>query len=257
MNQYLLVDGYNIIFAWDELKQMAEENLDAARLMLQDILSELQGYTKETIILVFDGYKVKGNPGTVITYHNIYVIFTKEAETADQYIEKATGQYAKEGHVRVATSDWLEQVIIMGQGGERISARDLLKEVKEMKKYLRKNYTEAVPNKRNSLLDNLAPEMAEMMKEMRLQETKDETKKKEVIPKQKEKKKEGRPVKLDLTNLIPQETKKTEEQKRNEKKIQNAKIPHVVSEKELKKNNLKKKKKQKKEQKDYWDWFEG
>lgn len=175
MANYLLVDGYNVIFAWKELKEMSEINLDAARTMLQDTLSELQGYTKETVILVFDGYKVKNNPGTVMKYHNIYVIFTKEAETADQYIEKATGQYVREGHVRVATSDWLEQIIIMGQGAERISSRDLQKEVKEMKKYLRKHYTEPAVKKRNSLIDNLSPEMAAFMRELRLKETKDET----------------------------------------------------------------------------------
>lgn len=251
-NNYLLVDGYNIIFAWNELSEMAQTSLDAARMMLQDTLSELQGYTKEIIILVFDGYKVKGNPGTIIKYHNIYVIFTKEAETADQYIEKATGQYAKEGHVRVATSDWLEQIIIMGQGAERISARDLQKEVKEMKKYLRKHYTETVTLNRNSLIDNLSPEIATFMKELRLQETKEEEKQ-EMSSKQTKQKTEEHTKQaqkpLDLKKLNLMDSRKTFEEKKHEKNAQKTKLPYVVDMKTIKKNNLKKKKKQKKEQK--------
>ena len=106
--EYLLVDGYNIIHAWPELKELAAVNLDAARTSLQDILCNYQGYKKCNVIVVFDGYKVKNNPGTVIQYHNIHVVFTKEAETADQYIEKVTQQMNRQYSVAVATSDKLE-----------------------------------------------------------------------------------------------------------------------------------------------------
>ncbi len=127
--EYLLVDGYNIIFAWDELKELAEVNLQGARGKLMDILCNYQGYRQNTVILVFDGYKVTGNIGEMQKYHNIYVVYTKEAETADQYIEKAVHEIAKEHEVKVATSDAMEQMIIIGQGAFRMSAKDLLTEI--------------------------------------------------------------------------------------------------------------------------------
>ena len=122
--EYLLVDGYNIIFAWEELNELAKASIDAARNKLMDILSNYQGFIGCTLILVFDAYKVKGNQGEVQKYHNIYVVYTKEAETADQYIEKTTHEIGRKYKVTVATSDALEQVIVMGQGAYRISARD-------------------------------------------------------------------------------------------------------------------------------------
>lgn len=173
MADYLLVDGYNIIFAWKELKELAEVNLDAARLKLQDILSNYQGYKNVEVILVFDGYKVKGNPGTVMKFHNISVVFTKEAETADRYIERVSGIYSKIGTVRVATSDRLEQIIIMGQGSQRVSARDLEKEIEAMNQQIRRKYTDKPIKKRNNLIDNLSPEMAAFLEALRLQETDD------------------------------------------------------------------------------------
>ncbi len=127
--EYLLVDGYNIIFAWDELKEMAGANLEAARRMLMDLLCNYQGFKKCVVILVFDAYKVKGNPGTVEHYHNIHVVYTKEAETADTYIERATYEIARDHRVRVATSDNLEQLIILGHGAVRLSAREFKDEV--------------------------------------------------------------------------------------------------------------------------------
>lgn len=127
--EYLLVDGYNIIFAWDELKEMAGENLESARRMLMDLLCNYQGFKKCVVILVFDAYKVKGNPGSVEHYHNIHVVYTKEAETADTYIERATYEIARDHPVRVATSDNLEQLIILGHGAVRISAREFKDEV--------------------------------------------------------------------------------------------------------------------------------
>ena len=171
MAEYLLVDGYNIIFSWPDLNEFVENgNLDAARMKLMEMLSNYQGYYKNTVILVFDGYKVKNNPGTVEKYHNIYVVYTKEAETADQYIEKVNGSLARANQVRVATSDRLEQVIILGQGATRVSARELQKEMEEMKREIRKDYLHKPQLKRNSLIDNLDPEMAALMEEMRLTE---------------------------------------------------------------------------------------
>ena len=127
--EYLLVDGYNVIFAWDELKKAAQDSLERARYMLMDILCNYQGFKKNVVILVFDAYKVKGNPGSVEHYRNIHVVYTKEAETADAYIERATYEIAKDHRVRVATSDNLEQLIILGHGAVRVSARDFLAEI--------------------------------------------------------------------------------------------------------------------------------
>ena len=120
--EFLLVDGYNIIFAWDELKALASESLEAARQSLADVLSNYQGYRKCGVILVFDAYKVKGNPGSVEKYKNIHIVYTKEAETADAYIEKTTYDMRKQYRVRVATSDGMEQLIILGHGATRIPA---------------------------------------------------------------------------------------------------------------------------------------
>lgn len=171
MAEYLLVDGYNIIFSWPELNEFAENgNLDAARMKLMEMLSNYQGYCQSTVILVFDGYKVKNNPGTVEKYHNIYVVYTKEAETADQYIEKTNGSLARANQVRVATSDRLEQVIILGQGATRVSARELQKEMEEMKREIRKDYLHRPQLKRNSFIDNLEPEIAAVLEHMRLTE---------------------------------------------------------------------------------------
>ncbi len=129
--EFLLVDGYNIIFAWDELKALAAESLEAARQSLADVLSNFQGYRKCGVILVFDAYKVKGNPGSVEKYKNIHIVYTKEAETADAYIEKATYDMRKQYRVRVATSDGMEQLIILGHGATRIPANVFLQEVKQ------------------------------------------------------------------------------------------------------------------------------
>ena len=127
--EYLLVDGYNIIFAWDELKELAQADVSAARTALMEILSNYQGFKKCVVILVFDAYKVKGNPGSVEKRDNIYVVYTKEAETADAYIEKTTYDLGKDHRVRVATSDGLEQLIILGHGALRLSARAFKAEV--------------------------------------------------------------------------------------------------------------------------------
>ena len=127
--EYLLVDGYNIIFAWDELKALAAQDIAAARGALIDILANYQGFRRCRVIAVFDAYKVKGNPGSVQTVHGVKVVYTKEAETADTYIERATYELRRERRVRVATSDGPEQVIILGHGALRVSARAFHAEV--------------------------------------------------------------------------------------------------------------------------------
>lgn len=132
--EYLLVDGYNIIFAWDELKELAKAGLNIARDRLIDILCNYRGFRQCELILVFDAYKVKGNTGSVQKIHNINVVYTKEAETADMYIEKTTHELGKKHRVRVATSDNLEQIIILGNGATRISADEFLHEVKDAEK---------------------------------------------------------------------------------------------------------------------------
>ena len=131
--EYLLVDGYNIIFAWDDLKVVAKENLEAARKQLCDILCNYQGYRKCRVIAVFDAYKVKGGLGSVEKYHNIHVVYTKEAETADAYIEKATYELGRNHRVRVATSDGPEQLIILGHGALRVSASAFREEIETVR----------------------------------------------------------------------------------------------------------------------------
>ena len=135
--EYLLVDGYNIIFAWDELNALSKESLDAARHRLMDILCNYQGYQKCVLILVFDAYRVPGSPGAIEQYHNIHVVYTKEAETADMFIERVTHEIGKSRRVRVATSDGMEQVIILGHGALRVSARMFHEEVQNVEKQIR------------------------------------------------------------------------------------------------------------------------
>ena len=135
--EYLLVDGYNIIFSWEELSEAANDNLDLARSMLINTLCNYQGFKQCEVILVFDAYKVKGNTREVERFHNISVVYTKEAETADMYIEKVTHELSKDYRVRVATSDGTEQLIILGSGAYRVSASELHDEVKRIEKAIR------------------------------------------------------------------------------------------------------------------------
>ena len=132
---FLLVDGYNIIHAWPELLEMTEVSLESARQKLMDTMSNYQGYHSHLeVIVVFDGYLVKGNSGTAFRYHNIHVVFTKEAETADHYIERLCDQWAERAElglveIRVATSDLLEQTLVLGRYATRLSSRELLREI--------------------------------------------------------------------------------------------------------------------------------
>lgn len=167
-DQYLLVDGYNIIFAWDELKDLAKISLESARGKLMDILCNYQGYRKMTLILVFDAYKVEGNAGEVQKYHNIHVIYTKEAETADQYIEKTVHQIGRKYDVTVATSDAAEQVIIWGQGAKRLSAKGLYRQIQETCREIQREFLQEHPGGKNYLFENLSEDMAALMEEVRL-----------------------------------------------------------------------------------------
>lgn len=168
--EYMLVDGYNIIFGWEELNELAKVNIDSARDKLMDIMCNYQGYKKNILILVFDAYKVSGGQGEVFDYHNIHVVYTKEAETADQYIEKVTHQIGKKHRVTVATSDRLEQMIIWGAGARRLSAKGLLEEVEEANKELRnqiKSNQQNSQNRKNYLMDNLSSEASDILKKIK------------------------------------------------------------------------------------------
>jgi small GTP-binding protein len=165
MKEYLLVDGYNIIFSWEELSELAKINMDAARSKLMDILCNYQGFKKCELIIVFDAYKVKGGVGEIFDYHNIHVVYTKEAETADQYIEKVTHDIARKHRVTVATSDFLEQVIILGQGAVRLSANDLKEEVIRIRDQIRRDYLDGQSTGRAYLGEQFSDDMLDVLKE--------------------------------------------------------------------------------------------
>ena len=175
-DDFLLVDGYNIIFAWDELKELSHTSLDTARHVLMNLLCNYQGYRGCTLILVFDAYRVEGGQERVFNYHNIHVVFTKEAETADQYIEKTVHKIGKKADVTVATSDALEQVIIYGQGARRMAARELLEEVEltrekvleRIEKRPGSTQKQLTENDHNYLFDHLPEELVSYMEEVRL-----------------------------------------------------------------------------------------
>ncbi len=165
---YLLVDGYNIIFAWEELKELAGINLEAARGRLQDLLCDYQGFRKMILILVFDAYRVEGNPGEIFDYHNIHVVYTREAETADQYIEKTVHEIGRKHSVTVATSDALEQVIILGQGARRMSARGLREEMDAASIEIRQTLDERRTGQKNTLFQDLPDTLKEHLEAVRL-----------------------------------------------------------------------------------------
>ena len=167
LKTFLIVDGYNIIHAWPELEDLTAVSLESARVKLMDILSNYQGMTDETVIVVFDGYLVKGSEGSVSEYNNIFVVYTKEAETADHYIETTVTNIPKEYRVKVASNDGLEQTIIMGKGAIRITARELKLLIEQEEKYIRQNYTEKRPAKNNMLMDNVDEETLKWLEMMR------------------------------------------------------------------------------------------
>lgn len=168
LQEYLLVDGYNVIFAWEDLKELAKVNIEAARNKLMDIVCNYQGFRKCAVILVFDAYKVEGYALEIQKYHNIHVVYTKEAETADQYIEKVVHEIGRKYHVTVVTSDGVEQVVTLGQGGKLISAREFREEVEITRRLIREEYEKRKEGGKNYLFDHMDKELAEEMEEIRL-----------------------------------------------------------------------------------------
>ncbi|WP_455714364.1 NYN domain-containing protein [Anaerosporobacter sp.] len=166
LEEYLLVDGYNIIYAWQELNQLAQTNMDGARGKLQDILCNYQAIKKCNLIIVYDAYRVQGHMTEIMDYHNIHIVFTKEAETADQYIEKFSQENSRKYNITVATSDGVEQVIIRGQGCRLLSARELEEDVKRVNESLREDYLEKQQIKQNRLFDSISEETAEHIKKI-------------------------------------------------------------------------------------------
>jgi ribosomal protection tetracycline resistance protein len=164
--EYLLVDGYNIIYAWSELKGLVDENMDGARMKLLDSLSNYQGIRKCHIIVVFDAYRVQGHLEEVIDYHNIHMLYTREAQTADQYIEKFAHDNQKKYNITVATSDGLQQIIIRGAGCSLLSARELKAEIDGVNERIKQEYQEKQGRDRNYLIDALSPEAKQQMEEL-------------------------------------------------------------------------------------------
>lgn len=164
--EYLLVDGYNVIFANEELRELAEVNMDSASTKLMDLLCNYQGIRKCSVILVFDAYKIKGHQTEVMEYHNIHVVYTKEAETADQYIEKFAHQNRDKYKITVATSDGVEQIIIMGKGCHLFSSREFWKEMKQANQKNQEEYESRQINTKNYLFDSLSKEVAEKLKDI-------------------------------------------------------------------------------------------
>lgn len=164
--EYLLVDGYNIIFAWPELKEHAEDNMDGAKMKLLDVLCNYQGIRKCQIIVVFDAYRVQGHPEEVIDYHNIHLVYTREAQTADQYIERFAHNNQKKYDITVATSDGLQQVIIRGAGCFLLSARDLKDEIDRVNDKIKQEFLDEQGKNRNYLLDTLSQEDKQKMERL-------------------------------------------------------------------------------------------
>ena len=166
--EYLLVDGYNIIFAWEELRELSKTTIEGARHRLMDILCNYQGYKKCTLILVFDAYKVSGNTGEALDYNNIHVVYTKEAETADQYIEKLAHRIGRKYSVTVATSDGLEQLIIYGQGCRLMSAKDLREDIEWTEQLIREEKKRLGAPGKHYLFQGVDKELNDYLEEIRL-----------------------------------------------------------------------------------------
>ena len=162
--EYLLIDGYNIIFAWEELRALALQDIMAARDKLIEMIVDFAGFRKEHVILVFDAYKVRGGRGEVMHIGGIDVIYTREAETADLYIEKAAHELSKKYKVTVATSDAVEQVIIYGAGAYRMSAQNLLEELLRTKSMMREYYVKKEEKRAGGLLAGMSEETAQALR---------------------------------------------------------------------------------------------
>jgi len=168
MTEYLLVDGYNIIHAWEDLKELSKINIEAARNKLMDILCNYQGFKKCVLIVVFDAYKVDGYELEIQKYHNIHVVYTKQAETADMYIEKVVHEIGRQYNVRVATSDRVEQVVTLGQGGTLVSAREFLEEVEIVRQQIQEEVDNRREKGKNYLFDHMDKKLADDMEDIRL-----------------------------------------------------------------------------------------
>ena len=166
--EYFLVDGYNVIFAWEELSDLAKVSIAGAREKLQDIMCNYQGFRKCNLILVFDAYRVEGHEEEIVPYHNIHVVYTKEAETADSYIERTAHQIGRKYQVTVATSDGLEQIIIRGQGCAMMSARELKEEINRINQEIRRDYVEQFPGSKNYLFDYLPEDLQKHLQDVRM-----------------------------------------------------------------------------------------
>jgi len=164
--EYLLVDGYNIIHAWPELKSLADENMESARVKLLDILSNYQGIRKSKVIVVFDAYRVQGHREEIVDYHNIHIVYTREAQTADQYIEKFAHDNIKKYNITVATSDGLEQIIIRAAGCTLLSASELKAEIDKVNEIIKQEYREKQAKDRNYLKDALSPQAKQQMEDL-------------------------------------------------------------------------------------------
>lgn len=161
--EYLLVDGYNVIFAWEDLRNLAKDNIDGARGKLQDILSNYQGIRGCHLIVVFDAYRVQQHKTEILDYHNIHVVFTQEAETADQYIEKFAHEHAEKYRVTVVTSDGLEQIIIRGQGCGLISAREFQEEIRRSTEDLKQEYVQKLEKSGNYLKEAISEDLVKQI----------------------------------------------------------------------------------------------
>lgn len=165
--EYLLVDGYNIIFSWEDLKELADTNMDGAKIKLAEVLSNYKGIKNCHVILVFDAYRVQGHPEEVMEYQGIHIVYTREAQTADQYIEQFAHDNSKKYNITVATSDGLQQIIIRGAGAFLLSARDLKAEIEAANENSQLKYREGQEKTRNHLLDNVSPEIRKQMEDIR------------------------------------------------------------------------------------------
>lgn len=165
--EYLLVDGYNIINAWKDIFNLETEPLEECREKLLYMLSNYEGYKKIKIIAVFDAHMVEGSKEKIESYDNIAVVFTGENQTADNYIERFVYKYGNESVIRVATSDYLEQSIVLRNGGARMTPGELRKEIEDARKNMMKDSRKNQFNTRNTVMSNIKPELVEILEKLR------------------------------------------------------------------------------------------
>ncbi|MDR1912952.1 MAG: NYN domain-containing protein [Clostridiales bacterium] len=173
-SEYVLVDGYNVIFSWKKLSELSKYSLEDARLKLMDILCDYQGYKQNHVVLIFDAHLTHGGYGSEEHYNNIKVVYTKESETADNFIERAAADL-RGRTVRVVTSDYTEQIIILGKGATRISAQEFQREVERVRHSAGSRYINSKPAKKNQLMDLLDPQTASLLETMRLTADEEDT----------------------------------------------------------------------------------